>query len=112
MKKVTLQWLLFKYTRNTSDELSLNKGEYLIVTNWNVGDGYDYDYKRNDLQQKGNFPSPLVRKISENKGFFLNYLRLRYMIFIYIYKYVYINIKIKKINKIFIFIFYFILKLN
>jgi len=60
--------VLFKYTRNTSDELSLNKWKYLIVTNWNVGIGYAYGYKRNDLQQKRKFPSPLVCKISENKG--------------------------------------------
>jgi len=67
--------VFFKYTRNTLDELSFSKGEYLIVTNWNVGNGYAYGYKRNDSQQKGKFPSPLVRKISENKGliFFYSY---------------------------------------
>jgi len=62
--------VLFKHTRNTSDELSLNKGENLIVMNWNVGDEYSYGYKRNNPQQKEKFPSPLVCKISENKGFF------------------------------------------
>jgi len=46
------------------------------VTNWDVGDGYAYGYKRNDPQQRGKFPSPLVRKISENIGliFFLLYI--------------------------------------
>ena len=68
-EKDDLAVVLFKYTGNTSDELSFNKGENLIVTNWDVGDGYAYGYKRNDPQQKGKFPSPLVRKISENKGF-------------------------------------------
>ena len=60
----------FRYNRITSDELNINKNEYLIVTNWNVGDRYAYGYKINDPHQKGKFPSPLVRKISENKGFF------------------------------------------
>jgi len=62
--------ILFSYNRITSDELTLNKNEYIIVTNWNVGEGYAYGYKKNDPQQKGKFPSPLVRKISENDGMF------------------------------------------
>jgi len=65
----------FKYIGTTSDELTFNKGEYIIVTNWDVGDEYAYGYKRNDSQQKGKFPSPLVCKIFENKGFvFIQYL--------------------------------------
>jgi len=44
------------------------------VTNWDVGDEYAYGYKRNDPQQRGKFPSPLVRKISENKGLIFFYL--------------------------------------
>jgi len=70
--------VLFSYNRITSDELTINKNEYITVTNWNVGDGYAYGYKRNDPQQKGKFPSPLVRKISENNG-------MIFFIFILIY---------------------------
>jgi len=42
---------------------------------WQWINGYAYGYKRNDPQQKGKFPLPLVRKISENKGsiFFYSY---------------------------------------
>jgi len=47
--------VLFNYNGNTLDELTINKNEYLIVTNWNVGDGYAYCYKRNDLNKKDNF---------------------------------------------------------
>jgi len=65
-EKGDLAVVLFKYIGTTSDELTLNKGEYLIVENWDVGDGYAYGYKRNDPQQKGKFPSPLVRKYTEN----------------------------------------------
>ena len=66
--------VLFKYIGTTADEITLNKGEYLIVTKWNVGDGYAYGYKRNDPQQRGKFPSPLIRKISENKGMIFFFL--------------------------------------
>jgi len=58
--------VLFKHVGNTSNELTIDKNEYLIVTNWDIGDGYAYGYKRNDPQQKGKFPSPLVRKYTEN----------------------------------------------
>jgi len=59
MKKVTLQWY------STISWQILYKNEYLIVTNWNVDDGYSAGYKRNDPQKKGKFPTPLVRKCSE-----------------------------------------------
>jgi len=59
--------VLFSHNGTNSDELILNRGEYLIVTNWNAGDGYVYGYKENDPQQKGKFPSPLVRKYYENR---------------------------------------------
>jgi len=35
------------------------------VTNWNIGEGYAFDYKRDDPQIRGKFPSPLVRKCLE-----------------------------------------------
>jgi len=45
MKKVTLQWYSSNIKETLLMLLSLNKGEYLIVTYWNVGDGYAYGYK-------------------------------------------------------------------
>ena len=89
--------VLFNHNGTTSDELSFNKGEYLIVTNWDAGDGYAYGYKRNDPQQRGKFPSPLVRKVSENNGmdFFL-FINLNfYRIFKIFNEYMKINIKFK-----------------
>jgi len=65
-EKGDLAIVLFSYIGINTDELTLNKNEYLIVTNWNVGDGFAYGYKRDDPQQKGKFPSPLVRKYTEN----------------------------------------------
>jgi len=65
-EKGDLAVVLYNFSGTTSDELALNKNEYLIVTKWNVGDGYAIGYKRDDPQQKGKFPSPLVRKCSEN----------------------------------------------
>ena len=68
------------------------------MTNWNVGDEYVYGYKRDDPQQKGKFPSPLVRKISENKGliFFL-FINLNIcFIFSIFNEYMNINIENKK----------------
>jgi len=53
---------LYGSNGTTSDELKFLKDEYIIVTNWNIGDGYAYGYKRDDPQKKGKFPSPLVRK--------------------------------------------------
>ena len=67
--------VLFNFNGITLDELNIRKDEYLIVTNWNIGDGYAYGYKRNDPQNKGKFPPPLVRKCSKKEG-----------IYIYIYK--------------------------
>jgi len=63
--------VLYKYNGTNSDELSLRKNEYLIVLNWDVGDGYAFGYKRNNPKKKGKFPSPLVRKCSEKKGIFV-----------------------------------------
>jgi len=40
--------IFFKHIETTADEITLNKREYLIVTNLDVGDGYAYGYKRND----------------------------------------------------------------
>jgi len=62
--------VLYDFNGTNSDELILHKDDYLIVTNWNIGDGWAFGYKRNDPQKKGKFPYPLVRKCSENEGFY------------------------------------------
>jgi len=64
-EKGDLAKVLYYFMGNTSDELNLHKDEYLIVTNWNVGNGFAFGYKRNDPQNKGIFPSPLIRKCYE-----------------------------------------------
>jgi len=62
--------VLYSVNGTTPDELNIRKDEYIIVTNWNVGNGYAYGYKRNDPQKKGKFPLPLVRKCTEKEGIF------------------------------------------
>jgi len=64
---------LYKYNGTNSDELSFRKNEYLIVLNWNDGDGYAFGYKRNNPQKKGKFPFPLVQKCFENKGLLFSF---------------------------------------
>jgi len=54
--------VIYSFNGTTSDELNIRKDEYIIVTNWNVGDGYAFGYKRDDPQKKGKFPLPSVRK--------------------------------------------------
>jgi len=66
-EKGDLAVVLYDFNGTNSDELILQKDEYLIVTNWNVGDGWAFGYKKNDFQKKGKFPYPLVRKCSENE---------------------------------------------
>ena len=69
--------VLYNFIANTSDELTLYKNEFLILTNWNVDDGYSSGYKRNDPQKKEKFPTPSVRKCFEkNKGLFIFFFLL------------------------------------
>ena len=76
-EKGDLAIVLYNHNGISSEKLTLYKNEYLIVTNWNDDDGYAFGYKRNDPQQKGRFPTPLVRKYSENnKGLFLFFFKL------------------------------------
>ena len=72
-EKGDLAKVLYYFMGNTSDELNLQKDEYLIVTNWNVGNGFAFGYKRIDPQNKGKFPSSLVRKCAE-KGLIFFYI--------------------------------------
>jgi len=65
-EKGDLAVALYNYNGTSPNELTLHKNEYLIVTNWNIDDGYAFGYKRNDPESKGKFPTPLVRKCSEN----------------------------------------------
>ena len=76
-EKGDLAVVRFNHIGTDSDELTLYKGEYLIVTDWDIGDDYAFGYKRNEPNKKGKFPSPLVSKCFENKGllvFFINYI--------------------------------------
>lgn len=57
-----LVMVLYDYEGSKPEELSINKNEYLIVTNWTVKDGWAYGYKKADPSKKGNFLIPLVVK--------------------------------------------------
>jgi len=95
IEKGDLALALFNHNGTSSDEISFHKNEYIIVINWNVGDGYAFGYNTNNPKKKGKFPSPLVRKYSENNSlfyFFFNYIRIAFISFkIYINIYIYFN---------------------
>ena len=54
-EKGDLSVVRYNHNGTTSDELTLNKGEYLIVTNWDIGVDYAYGYKKMILNRKENF---------------------------------------------------------
>jgi len=62
--------VLYDFNGTLLNELSIHKDEYLVVQNWNIKDGWAFGYKRDDPTQKGDFPSPLVRKcdVKENEN--------------------------------------------
>jgi len=49
-----------------SEELTLYKNDFLIVTNWSIKEGWATGYKINNPFEKGDFPSTSVRKYFEN----------------------------------------------
>jgi len=59
--------VIYNFNGTNSDELTLYENEYIMVTDWNIGNGYAFGYKVNDPQRKGKFPSSYVYKYSENK---------------------------------------------
>jgi len=65
-----------------------------MVTNWDVGDGYAFGYKRNNPKKKGKFPTLLVQKCLENKGLFAFFIFFKNIKKLHIYKYIYIYILI------------------
>jgi len=65
--KGDLAVVLYNFSGTNSKELTIQKDEYLIVTDWNVKNGWASGYKRDDPQKKGIFPYPLVRKCSNNE---------------------------------------------
>jgi len=61
--------VLYDFNGSLTNELSFKKSEYLIVTNWNIKNGWAFGYKRDDPQIKGMFPSALIQKCnSDNKN--------------------------------------------
>jgi len=70
---------IYDFNGRNSNELTFHKDEYLIVTNWNIRDGWATGYKRSNPFEQGNFPTILIRKCSESGiGIYRNY-------FIYIF---------------------------
>jgi len=54
--------VLYDFNGFNTNELNIRKNEYIIVTNWNIKEGWAYGYKNDDPQKKGIFPVPLVSK--------------------------------------------------
>jgi len=71
--------VLYSINGTAPDELNIRENEYLIVTNWNIDNGYAYGYKKNDPQNKGKFPLPLVRKCTEKEGIFFYKICIYYL---------------------------------
>jgi len=57
---------LYDFNWSNYGELSFNKDDVIIVTNWNFKDGWSTGYKRNNLYEQGNFPSVLVCQYNDN----------------------------------------------
>ncbi|ORX86582.1 HECT-domain-containing protein [Anaeromyces robustus] len=55
-----------KFIANKYDQLDLDTGELLIVTDWNYEDGWAFGHRKNNKEEKGKFPKVLVRIC--NKG--------------------------------------------
>jgi len=64
--KGDLAIVLFNFNGANSSELTFRRDDYIIVTNWNIKNGWATGYKRNNPQEKGNFPSTLVRRCNES----------------------------------------------
>jgi hypothetical protein len=56
--------VLYNYNSTKKDELELRRKEFIIVTNWDVEEGWASGYKKDDPLQVGNFPKDYVRKCS------------------------------------------------
>jgi hypothetical protein len=54
--------VLYNYISSKKDELELYRKEFIIVTNWNIEEGWAYGYKKDDPQKKGSFPTNYVKK--------------------------------------------------
>ncbi len=57
--------VLYDFNGTNSDELTIHKDDILIVTNWYIKNGWTLGYKRNNPNEKGIFPSVLVRQYFE-----------------------------------------------
>jgi len=101
---------LYDFYGRNSDELTFHKDDCIIVTNWNIKDGWATGYNIDNPQKKGIFPSALIRHCFEStKNLFLynNYFtffffflkkKLKHLIY---FSYLFINL--------FIYIFYILL---
>eukprot|EP00833_Pecoramyces_ruminatium_P010071 jgi/Orpsp1_1/1184103/evm.model.c7180000088024.1 len=59
---------LYDFNGAQLEELSIYKNEYLIVTNWNIKNGWVYGYKKNNPEKKGIFPFFLISKCKTTTG--------------------------------------------
>jgi len=58
--------VLYDYNSILPGELTIRKNEYLVVTDWNVKEGWAYGYKKNNPNEKGIFLIPLISKSTSN----------------------------------------------
>jgi len=58
--------VLYDFNGMNSGELSIHRNDILIVTNWNIKDGWATGYKKYSPYEHGKFPSALVCQYSEN----------------------------------------------
>jgi len=65
-EKSDLAVALYDFNGTNAGELSFHKNDILIITNWNIKEGWAIGYKRNDSYKQGIFPSILVHQYFKN----------------------------------------------
>jgi len=60
---------LYNFKGEKENELNIEKGDHLIITNWKAGDGWVAGYKKGNKEQFGIFPKNFViQRLIRNKS--------------------------------------------
>jgi len=60
---------LYNFEGINSDELNVKRGDYLIVTNWNVKEGWVYGHQIYNSEKKGLFPKIFITKCDKEEEY-------------------------------------------
>jgi len=67
---------IYDFESSNSKEVSVKKGEYLVITDWNVSNEWVLGYKKENPEEYGKIPRLIIDKCIEGKYFNLYYLNL------------------------------------